>query len=262
LNDNTENIPILIDYGRATANPELGLIHFHFYPKPDQKLICATWFIRSEDPKDKSRYILEPITDIPTTFAIEDLYQQAAHAASSMGNGMDEVLKEQVPISENHHAAVEKSSDGHYVVRKIPNGNWFRGKSVDLQRGYGSYLVPGELEEMALGPVNHVIFVIHGIGEAMWSREDVTYTGSLVEDITHFRRVMQKRQVDEWKVACDQAKKQKYVCYHAANDAFHGPYTLTNSSRLSVKVNRRRHVASNSFLFYGTIECIPPPPLS
>lgn len=212
LNENNpENGPILIDYGRATANPELGLIHHHFYPKPDQKLISATWFLKTEDPKDKSRYILEPITDVPTTIAIEELYQQAAHAASSMGSGMDEMLKEQVPISENHHVAVERSTDGHYVFRKIPNGTWFRGKSTDLQRGYGSYTLPGEAEEAILGPVDHVIFVIHGIGEAMWSREDVTYTGSLVQDITSFRHVMQKRQVEECKIACGRARKQKYV---------------------------------------------------
>jgi hypothetical protein len=201
----------LIDYGRATANPELGLIHYHYYPKPDQTLVSATWFSRSEDPKDKARTILEPITDIPITTAIEELYQHAAHAASAMGNGIDQVLKEEVPISETHHAAVERSSDGHYIIRKVPNGNWFRGKSIDLQRGYGSYHVPGELDESTLGPVNHVIFVIHGIGEAMWSREDVTYTGSLVDDVTNFRHGMQKRQVDEWKLACDTAKKRRYV---------------------------------------------------
>ena len=209
LNDNTDNSPILIDYGRATANPELGLIHYHFYPKPDQPLIYASWFLRLEDPKDKTRHILEPFTNVPATVAIEELYQQAVLAASSMGDGIDELLEEKVPIGENHHAAIERATDGHYVVRKIPNGNWFRGNSVDLQRGYGSYQVPGEKEELALGPVDHVIFVIHGIGEALWSREDVTYTGSLVQDITNFRLVMQKRQVDEWKLACEQSKKER-----------------------------------------------------
>jgi len=206
-------MPILIDYGRATANPELGRIHYHFYPKPDQPLIYASWFLRIEVPNEKSstNFILEPVTDIPASIAMEDFYQRAVHAASSMGDGMEEILKEQIPISETHHIAIERATDGHYVVRKCPNGTWFRGKSIDLQRGYGSFVVPGELEELALGPVNHVIFVIHGIGEAMWSRDDVTYTGSLAQDITGFRHVMQKRQVNEWKRTCDRAKRQKYV---------------------------------------------------
>lgn len=172
-------------------------------------MVSATWFVRLEDPKDKQRHILEPITDVPTTVAIEELYQQAIHAASSLGSGIDTVLQEQIPIADDYHVAVQKSGDGHYLLRKIPNGTWFRGKSLDLQRGYGSYTLPGEEDEAQLGPVQHLIYVVHGIGEAMWSREDVTFTGSLIEDITNYRLVMQKRQVAEWRKGCEQARKQR-----------------------------------------------------
>jgi hypothetical protein len=140
--------------------------------------------------------------------AIEELYQQAVYAASSLGSGLEALLKEQVPITKDHHASVQRSSDGHYVLRKIPNG-WFKGRSYDLQRGYGSYILPGEEEEALLGPVQHLIFVVHGIGEAMWSREDVTFSGSLIDDIANYRLIMQKRQVTDWKKECEQAHKEK-----------------------------------------------------
>lgn len=211
LNENpTDGGPVLIEYGRATADPDFGTIKYNYYPKADQQLTSATWFIRSEDPKDKNRFLLTPITDVPTTMAIEELYQQAVYAASSLGSGLDELLKEQVPISNDHHVAVQRSSDGHYLLRKVPNG-WFGGRSFDLQRGYGSYATEGEEEEALLGPVKHLIFVVHGIGEAMWSREDVTFTGSLIEDVTNYRLIMQKRQVADWKKACERANKEKYV---------------------------------------------------
>jgi hypothetical protein len=205
-----DNQSILIEYGRATANTDVGVIKYNYYPKAIQQLTSATWFIRLDDPKDKQRHILEPITDVPTTLGIEELYQQAVHAASSLGNGIDTILTEQVPVSQNEHVAVQRS-DGHYVLRKIPNGSWFRGRTYDLQRGYGSYTAPGEEEESQLGPVKHLIFVVHGIGEAMWSREDVTYTGSHIRDITNYRLTMQKRQVAEWKKECETAQKEKYV---------------------------------------------------
>jgi hypothetical protein len=207
--ENLENRSILIEYGRATAIPDVGVIKYNYYPKAIQQLTSATWFIRLEDPKDKQRHILEPITDVPTTMAIEELYQQAVHAASSLGNGIEKVLTVQVPISPDHHVAVQRSSDGHYVLRKVPNGTWFRGRGQDLQRGYGSYTAPGEEQESQLGPVKHLIFVVHGIGEAMWSREDVTFTSSLVDDITNYRLIMQKRQVAEWKKECEHAHKEK-----------------------------------------------------
>lgn len=210
MNENPSNGgPVLIEYGRAIADPDFGMIKYNYYPKADQSMISATWFVRLEDPKDKQRHILEPITDVAVSMAIEDLYQQAIHAASSVGSGIETIMNDIVPISNDHHVAVQRSVDGHYVLRKIPNGSWFRGKSYDLQRGYGSYSLVGEDEEAQLGPVQHLIFVVHGIGEAMWSREDVTFTGSLIDDVTNYRLIMQKRQVAEWKKEVEQAQKYK-----------------------------------------------------
>ena len=139
---------------------------------------------------------------------IEELYQKAIYAASSFGSGIDSILKEEVTLHDPDYRAMIVKVDGNYTVRKSLKG-WF-GKSYDLQRGYGAYTVQGEDDEVALGPVHHVVFVIHGIGEAMWSREDISIT-SLVDQTTNMRLAINKKQIEEWKQQCESAKKQKYV---------------------------------------------------
>jgi hypothetical protein len=198
--------PVLIEGGRATADPEFGVMRFNFFARPEMALTSATWFLK-EDPKDHGGSgkvaTLIPLTDKDAA-AVEELFQKAIYAASSLGKGIDPILKEEVPIEENYNVRVEKSSDGHhYLMRKSPKA-WF-GKSYDLQRGYGSYTVEGEEEEETLGPVRHLIFVVHGI------RDDFTYTSSLFEDVTSVRLTMQKQQIAEWEKACELAKKEKYV---------------------------------------------------
>ena len=139
---------------------------------------------------------------------VETLYQQAIYAASSLGSGMESVLKkkEDVELEDTDYCAKIVLSDGHYVVRKSLKG-WF-GKSYDLQRGFGAYVIEGEEDELALGPVTHVCFVIHGIGEAMWSREEVQISG-VVDTMTNCRLASNKKKVEEWKKQCVQAKKEK-----------------------------------------------------
>jgi len=102
---------------------------------------------------------------------------------------------------------VQKHGVDHYVMKKVPNG-WF-AKSYTLQRGHGSYVSEGEEEELALGPVNHVVFVVHGIGEAWFSKDKTT---SMVETMDQLRLVFQKRQVADWKKKCDAAKKKRCAC--------------------------------------------------
>jgi hypothetical protein len=96
--------------------------------------------------------------------------------------------------------------DEKIVMRKCGTG-WF-GKSYDLQRGYGAYKVEGEEEEEMLGPVKHLLFVVHGVGEAMLSREDIRIE-SFANQMARTRLALQKRQVDEWKRNCETAKQRK-----------------------------------------------------
>jgi hypothetical protein len=185
LNDNAGNHhngthPVLIEGGRATADPEFGVIRHNFIARPLRALTYGTWFVVEEYKKNetastdgqKVRPVLTPLPEDQAQL-VEDLYQRAIYAASSLGDGIDPILKEKIPLegtgsaadsNTNYHVEVVREGGGNYRLRKSPNG-WF-GKSFDLQRGYGAYKVEGEEEETTLGPVKHVVFVVHGIGEA------------------------------------------------------------------------------------------------
>ena len=194
---------------------------------------------------DGKRPILTPISDEDATI-IEEHYQKAIKACSSLdGQGIDSILKEEVMlphadntevkrsemkedgdtnddeekevVKENQPASQQKQQqyrimvvkgDGNKLMMRKSAMGWF-GKSYDLQRGYGNYTIEDEDIELSLGPVKNVVFVIHGIGEAMFSREDVAID-STSERINQARNELQKRQVDEWKRKCDVAKQKKY----------------------------------------------------
>jgi DDHD domain len=130
-------------------------------------------------------YVLEPILSESDTNLIELLYQRAITAVSSLGAGLSSVA------GEDHEITLGNDRDKVRVVSTIANNNtvlqlkyvcpgrgpWGMGTvSYDLQRGYGSYVVDGELEETSLGPVQHLCFVIHGIGETMFSRSSSSAT--------------------------------------------------------------------------------------
>ena len=136
---------------------------------------------------------------------VEILYQKAVEATSSLGKGLDSVLNEELFLADNESKIVlSKSGSNILSMKKKPKG-WF-GTTYDLQRGYTEYSVEGEEEEMSLGPVTHVIFVIHGIGQALLNREDVKYM-TLIEEMDATRLLFQRRQLAEWKRACEKAKK-------------------------------------------------------
>jgi hypothetical protein len=206
------NKPVYVDGRRATADPQQGIISYNFYTRPPKQLTSATWFVQQQENNSNNNkdpiLQLTPMSDKDAT-TVETLYQQAIYAASSLGSGMESVLnkKEDVELEDtDYRAKVVLSSDGHYVVQKSLKG-WF-GKSYDLQRGFGAYVIEGEEDELALGPVTHVCFVIHGIGEAMWSRQEVQLLG-LVDTMTNTRLAINKKKVEEWKKQCVQAKKEK-----------------------------------------------------
>jgi hypothetical protein len=205
-----DNTPVLIESGRSTADVDFGVIRANFVDRPLRALESATWFVVEEYKKDpstgKQRPVLEPMSDVEAE-KVEELYQRAIYAASSLGTGIDPILSEQVKL-EGTDYRIEVVKDGNaYKMQKCPNG-WF-GKSFDLQRGYGAYTVEGEEEEEILGPVRHVVFVIHGIGEAMWSRDDFRLASSVIDIADNLRMTLQKKQIEDWKKKCDAAKKQK-----------------------------------------------------
>jgi hypothetical protein len=201
LNQNTDQKPVRIECGRATADPVTGIVFYNFFRGAQRQLCKATWFVREE--KSSKEITLVPVTDEQDAAQIERLYQKAVQATSSLGKGITTILEEQVTLSNESKVAVSKVA-GTLTMKKVPKG-WFASHQ-DLQRGYGEYIIEGENNEMALGPVKHLTFVIHGIGEALFSRDEVKISG-IIEHMNLARISIQQKQVDEWKKQCIKAVK-------------------------------------------------------
>lgn len=164
---------------------------------------AATWFVKEE--KSSKVFSFKPLSQVDANF-VEELYQKAVQATSSLGGGINTVLQEESELLDHpDYKVVIYKSASNVLAMKMKAKGWF-GATVDLQRGYGEYIVEGEEDEILLGPVKHLVFVIHGIGEALWSRQDVSVP-SLIEEINRTRIVMQRKQVAEWKRECEKAKK-------------------------------------------------------
>ena len=206
---NKSESTVIIDGGRATANKETGTIEHNFHRSPVRELRSAVWFIR-KDPNNKEKATnLEPIWQEDDTELIETFYQTIVEANSSFGQGIDSLLSTAVELEDKSKVMVVRTGGGNTLsLRKRPPG--FLSGSLDLQRGYGAYEVEGEKNELMLGPVTHLMFVVHGIGESIWSREDSSVFG-LIEEVDRMRISVQKRQVEEWKRNCEKAQKAGYA---------------------------------------------------
>ena len=190
LNQTTET-SVYIEGGRAEAilDPDNPRIEYTLYRGPLRELCSATWFYKK--PKGKE-FALWPIRDAT---AVEALYQSALEATATHGPGIQSVISQKVTLDDGNVQIVQKSNQ---LSLKWSQG-WL-STSIPLQRGYGSYGVPGEADEVALGPVTHVAFVIHGIGEAMFSRETVNIPGLITQtDLT--RKALYAKQVKDWREA-------------------------------------------------------------
>ena len=203
LNSNSGVSDVLIEGGRATADPVNGVIRYNFYDSPKRQLTSATWFMKEE--KSSKEFVLLPMPTEDAT-VVEELYQRAVAATSSLADGIDSVLQEEAMLNDDKYKIIVMKYGNIFKMKKKPRG-WF-GASYDLQRGYGHYEIEGEEEEIALGPVRHLVFVIHGIGEAMWSRNYVDL--SLNYEVNRTRLAIQRKQLAEWKKECEKAKKTGY----------------------------------------------------
>lgn len=210
---------VVIEGGRATAFLSEKVIKYNFYNAPDRELCSAVWF------ETVSGAMPRPISCRDADH-IEALYQTALRAFSSLSGDkdfVDSVLKSEVllsssitdpePTNSTQFAAFVSysASTKTLSIKKRPTPKQilsFTDSSVMLQRGYVSYTVEGEAEEVALGPVRHLIFVVHGIGEALWSKEEVNMPDS-IEELNWTRAAMHKRQIEIWKKECARAEKEK-----------------------------------------------------
>ncbi|EJK54462.1 hypothetical protein THAOC_25905, partial [Thalassiosira oceanica] len=77
-----------------------------------------------------------------------------------------------------------------------------------LQRGYGQYTIEGEDDENALGDLTHCVFIVHGIGETMWSRQESS-TSSIRDDVDTLRSTVNRKKVLTWRDECKRCERQK-----------------------------------------------------
>jgi hypothetical protein len=160
----------------------------------------ATWFTREE--KSSKEFILQPLPEVDS-WQVELLYQNAVRASSSLGEGIDDILKEEVILeSDPEYKVIVWRAGSLLAMKKRPKTSKlfsFGEIQYTLQRGYGQYIIEGEDEENALGPITHCVFVIHGIGESMWAKEDVNML-TTHDELNILRSTFNKKKHASWRV--------------------------------------------------------------
>ena len=173
--------------------------------------MAATWFSKEEKSGNKKEFILHPLAEAES-WQVELLYQNAVRASSSLGEGIAEILKEEIILeSDTEHKVCVVQNGGLLCMRKRPRKSNFLGigeVQYTLQRGYGQYTIEGEEDENALGDLTHTMFVIHGIGEAMWSKAEVSTFG-MMEECDQLRMTVNKKKVLAWREECKKCERQK-----------------------------------------------------
>ena len=95
--------------------------------------------------------------------------KRAMKALRTFDESEQSLIKEEIILSDNEQRfkAVLVLTGEIISIRRRP-ASWLGGlgfsESLLMQRGYSSYNVDGEMEESALGPLKHVVFIVHGIG--------------------------------------------------------------------------------------------------
>lgn len=222
--NNSERDEVLIEGGRAVVDLKNLIMSFNFYRKPCRRVKAAIWFERLGSGSNNKPYKLLPLSKLDEA-KVEQLYQRSYEATQLVNTNSDdqpsssrerlvEIMKEKVILEDEMYEVVLTMSGTTLCLKKRPRNKLQAAISLEmptkLLRGYGPYYVEGESEEIMLGPVSHLYFVIHGIGEAMWSREDSSIP-SMVEEMENVRIAMHKKQFSEWRKTCRRLKKGQRV---------------------------------------------------
>uniref|UniRef100_A0A7S2L9M1 DDHD domain-containing protein n=2 Tax=Leptocylindrus danicus TaxID=163516 RepID=A0A7S2L9M1_9STRA len=219
LNEAPDAGKVHVEGGRATADKEAMALRYNFYNSPTREMCYATWFLLDEKMKDTSRssdgkqkILPQPLSPDDCEI-VEALYQKIAKLRAKSTPITDQIMNETQSLLKSdskYKVALTRRGDSFRIVKRPASSFSIFSGDVCLQRGYGPYTVEGEEEELSLGPVGHLIFVVHGIGEAMWSRPDVPVP-SMIEEMDKARFEIHKLQVREWKEACKATEDQKKV---------------------------------------------------
>ncbi len=104
----------------------------------------ATWFTREE--KSSKEFVLHPLSEMDS-WQVELLYQNAVRASSSLGDGIEDILKEEVVLESDPNFKVMLCKNGGVLsLKKRQKTSGFfslGGPQFTLQRGYGAYTVEG-----------------------------------------------------------------------------------------------------------------------
>jgi len=162
----SEETEVSIESGRASANLKTMTISHHFFSYPDRKLYKSIWFV-VKNPKGPT---LEPVLPFEDACKIEGLYKGTIKSSNALATVKDKSSEEVKLTSEGEFKVVVSRSNGRISLRKKQASGFgaILDKGKLLQRGFGNYDVKGEDIELALGPVKHLIFVVHGVGKIMF----------------------------------------------------------------------------------------------
>lgn len=211
--EGTRTGEVIIECGRSTADSINNVIRSNFINIPKREMCSAIWFIAETRSEKDVR--LKPIHSGRDEIIIENFYQELVSKMQSSSwltlstKNLNSFLRSEVDLEEdsNYKIVVVRLGDT-FRLRKRPKSMLSLEGSADLQRGYGEYKVQGEEEEEGLGPVAHLSFVVHGIGEAMWQNDNIQIP-AIVESIDQMRYTLNKKMYDDWKQDCLRCKKQK-----------------------------------------------------
>ena len=193
---------ILLESGRVTADLDARRSHYNFWNGQRRSLLGAAWFTRMERDGD---VVLHPLSEIDGE-RVEQLYQRAVAASSSLSNAsLGDVLKESIDLEDERGFKVVIVKVGRTLTMKKKSTSLF-GPSFNVQRGYGACSVPGEDDEVCLAPTRHLFFVIHGIGEAMWSRDDCSVPG-VIASTDQARNGINRKLAEAWRTECKRCEK-------------------------------------------------------
>ena len=194
-----------IEGGRATADPVANVIFENFVRSTQRTLCHAAWFIVDEETKkSKKETLLWPITEQADEDKIETLYQNAIILINE--GTVTDIQDASPPVTLSTKATVRVVVQGKEIFLRQSAPGWF-GHTQVLQRGYGPYIVSGEQEELALGPVRSLAIVVHGIGEKYFTSGSQTAFPSLLDQTHTMRIALQKQQLQAHERDCEAAKK-------------------------------------------------------
>lgn len=194
LNASPRTTVVYIDGGRSIANIAENYLQSNFGRGAKHPLASAVWFQRKIVDSKKEKIELRPVLNADDAQKIEAFYQKACECTDIEPI----LLSDQSTVN-----LVQNKTTKHWRLQQLPpSKGWFSSlPALDLQRGYGDYQVDGEAEEAILLPVRHAVFIVHGIGEALFARDDISIP-SLMDQTHILRRAIQKRQVQQWKRQC------------------------------------------------------------